>query len=572
MATTDEETGHWFGADGQVSQIQGALFRLSCLGATLLALGLVFVFLLYVFNNAFRPATADTGWLLTIVGAVILPAIALAVYYYQRDTRAGEVAYTSFGLPIVMTLLAGGVVIFFNHIVTAHEWLALVVAGTVAYGVIKLHQQVRGNSALALERAAIVILAPVLAIVGVPGFSVDRSIQTPLLGQELFDLSFSVPALVPSLRDLILAQPTLPIASVSLLLTFTVPIAAAAAWHIRRVRNRDRDGIIAGGMTIAVASLGLVVAPLIGFSATGWIILATVVGVPVGLYGESVLRRDKGITGLAFPVVVGLGTVLALVVIETLGFAGPNSWLDWSFLTSAHDTTPREAGIYPALVGSVMMLIVVAVAAFPIGVGAAVYLEEYAPSQGRLSSIVELIEINIANLAGVPSVVYGILGLALFVRGIGMQAGIVVVGGLTIALLILPIIIVSAQEAIRAVPDSMRQASYGMGATRWQTVRNVVLPKAMPGILTGTILAFGRAIGETAPLLMIGAAAVVRVPPNSFFSLFGAMPRQIYSWSKLINADFRYGVLAAGVVTLLVVLLMLNGSAIVLRNKYQRQE
>nr|WP_312854296.1 ABC transporter permease subunit [Natronococcus sp. JC468] len=131
--------------------------------------------------------------------------------------------------------------------------------------------------------------------------------------------------------------------------------------------------------------------------------------------------------------------------------------------------------------------------------------------------------------------------------------------------------IVSTQEANRNVPDSVRQASYGVSATRWQTVRSVVLPRAMPGILTGTILAFGRAIGETAPLLMIGAAAVVRVPSDTFTSLFSAMPRQISSWSKLIDADFRYGVLAAGVVTLLVVLLMLNGSAILLRNKYQRE-
>ncbi|UTF55919.1 phosphate ABC transporter permease PstA [Natronosalvus rutilus] len=572
MATTDDGTGHWFGADGQVSQLRGTLFKLSCLGATLLALGLVFVFLLYVFNDAIRPASADTGWLLTVGGATVLPAAALAVYYYRRDTRAGEVAYTAFGLPIVTTLLAGGVLIVFRDIITAHEWLAFVVAAAIAYAVVALHRRVRSNSATALERAAIAVLVPVLAIIGVPGFSVDRSIQTPLLGQELFTLSVSVPSLVPSLRGLILAQPALPIPPLSLLLAFTIPIAAAAAWHIRRVRECDRDAAIAGGATVAVAGLGLIAAPLVGLPTTAWVVMTTVVGIPVGLYVESVFRRREGVTGLAFPVVIAFGAALAFAVVETLGFAGPNLWLDWSFLMSGHNTTPREAGIYPALVGSVMMLIVVSVAAFPIGVGAAVYLEEYAPSQGHLSSVVELIEINIANLAGVPSVVYGVLGLALFVRGIGMQAGIVVVGGLTIALLILPIVIVSAQEAIRGVPDSMRQASYGMGATKWQTVRNVVLPRAMPGILTGTILALGRAIGETAPLLMIGAAAVVRVPPDTFFSLFSAMPRQIYSWSRLIDADFRYGVLAAGVVTLLVVLLMLNGTAIVLRNKYQRQE
>ncbi|ELY66395.1 phosphate ABC transporter permease PstA [Natronococcus jeotgali] len=571
MATADDGTDRWFGADGQVSQLRGALFKASCLGATLLALALVFVFLLYVFNNAIRPATADTGWLLTVAGTVVLPAVALTAYYYRRDTRAGEVAYTALGVPVAATLLAGGVLIVFRHVVTPHEWLAFVVAAAVAYGVVAGHRRLRGDAAPGLERTAVVALVPLLAIVGVPGFGVDHQLRTPLLGQELFRLSVSVPELLPSLREVILAQPALPIAPASILLAFTVPIAAATARRVRNVRNRDRDAAVAGIGTVAVAGIGIVAAPAVGLPATAWVVATTVVGVPIGLYVESVLRRGEGVSGLAFPVVVGLGVALAFAVVEAVGFAGPDLWLDWSFLTGSHDTTPREAGIYPALVGSVMMLVVVAVAAFPVGVGAAIYLEEYAPTQGRRSSVVELIEINIANLAGVPSVVYGVLGLALFVRGIGMRAGIVVVGGLTIALLILPIIIVSAQEAIRSVPDSVRQASYGVGATRWQTVRSVVLPRAMPGILTGTILAFGRAIGETAPLLMIGAAAVVRVPPDTFTSLFSAMPRQIYSWSKLIDADFRYGVLAAGVVTLLVVLLMLNGSAILLRNKYQRE-
>ncbi|MFC4437576.1 MULTISPECIES: phosphate ABC transporter permease PstA [Natrialbaceae] len=572
MGAADKRTGRWFGAEGRVSQLRGTAFKLSCLGATMLALALVFVFLLYVFNDAIQPATADTGWLLTVVGTIVLPAVVLAAYYYRRDTRAGEVAYTALGAPIVTTLLGGGVVIVFRHVIAPREWLALVIAAGVAYGLLGAHTRFRGSSASVSERTAVAVLVPILAVVGVPGFGVDYPVRTPLLGQELFHLSVSVPSLVPSLRSLILSLPVLPIAPVSLLLAFTIPIAAAAARYIRRVRASDRSAALAGGATVAAAGLGLVAAPAIGLSATAWIIGATVVGVPTGLYVESVLRRGEGVAGLAFPVAVGIGAVACAVVVETFGFAGPDLWLDWQFLTSGHSTTPRDAGIYPALVGSVMMLVVVAVAAFPVGVGAAVYLEEYSPSQGRPSSLVELIEINIANLAGVPSVVYGVLGLALFVRGIGMQSGIIVVGGLTVGLLILPIVIVSAQEAIRGVPESLRQASYGMGATKWQTVRSVVLPRAMPGILTGTILALGRAIGETAPLLMIGMAAVVRVPPDSFFGLSSAMPRQIYSWSRLIDADFRYGVLAAGVVTLLVVLLMLNGSAIILRNRYQRQE
>jgi phosphate transport system permease protein len=205
---------------------------------------------------------------------------------------------------------------------------------------------------------------------------------------------------------------------------------------------------------------------------------------------------------------------------------------------------------------------------FPVGIGAAIYLEEYAPD----NRFTRAIRVNISNLAGVPSVVYGLLGLGIFVRALNRTSGSLIVAGATLGLLILPIVIISAQEAIRAVPDSLREASYGMGATRWQTVKNVILPRAFPGILTGTILALGRAIGETAPLIMIGAANVVRFVPTSFSSKVSAMPLQLYGWATLFaSPEFYTTVLAAGVVTLLVVMLLMNGTAIVLRNKYQRE-
>ncbi|SER83558.1 phosphate ABC transporter permease PstA [Natrinema salaciae] len=545
MATTDESTGAWFGADGQVSQLRGLLFKAGCLGATLLTLFLVFVFLVYVAVDAIEPGTADPAWWATVVATVVVPAVALSIYYYRFDPRAGEVAYTALGLPVAATLLAGGVGIVFRHIITPHEWLALVVAAIVAYGALELHDRAREGGAF--ERTAVAAVVLVLTIVGIPG-------------------------LVPSLRGMILSLPVLPIAALSLLGTFVAPIGLAVGWYVRRARESERAGLIAGGATVAAATLGVVAGPVAGVSWTTWLILTTVVGVPVGLYVERVLSGGEGVSGLALPVAFAAGAVVCAVVVETAGFTGPNVWLDWEFLTSAHNRTPREAGIYPALVGSVMMIIVVALAAFPVGVGAAIYLEEYAPKDGLIGSVVELIEINIANLAGVPSVVYGLLGLALFVKAGGLRPGIVIVGGLTVSLLILPIVIVSAQEAIRAVPDSQRQAAYGIGATRWQTVRTVVLPRAMPGILTGTILALGRAIGETAPLLMVGVAAAVRISPRSFFGLFSAMPRQLYSWAQLAKPDFYHGVLAAGVLALLVVLLMMNGTAILLRNKYQRRD
>jgi len=268
----------------------------------------------------------------------------------------------------------------------------------------------------------------------------------------------------------------------------------------------------------------------------------------------------------------GIGMVMTLlvyVVMDAFAIGQPNTapWLDWGFLTNATSRFAEQAGLFPAIVGSVMMMGVIALSALPIGVGAAIYLEEYAPD----NKLVRFIEINIGNLAGVPSVVYGLLGLAVFVQIMNLGMGTVIVGGFTVGLLILPIVIISAQEALRGVPDSRRQASFGMGATRWQTTKNVVLPEALPGILTGTILALGRAIGETAPLLMIGAAASVYSPPSGLFDRFSAMPRQIYAWVGMPQQEFQYGVMAAGVVTLLTVLLLMNASAILIRNKYQRE-
>ncbi|WP_226038788.1 phosphate ABC transporter permease PstA [Natrinema sp. DC36] len=259
--------------------------------------------------------------------------------------------------------------------------------------------------------------------------------------------------------------------------------------------------------------------------------------------------------------IVSLAALLANVAVDAVG------WLDWGFLTSPPHPDPYEAGFLPALIGSIAIMLVIALITFPVGVGAAVYLEEYA-SDGYLTRFIQL---NIANLAGVPSVVYGLLGLGLFVGLLGFGYGTVLAAAFTVGLLILPIIIIAAQEAIRAVPDSQRQASYGMGATKWQTIRNVVLPRAMPGIMTGTILALGRAIGETAPLIMIAAPTTVFGMPNSLFSKVSAMPLQIYNWASYPQTEFQYGVVAAGVVTLLVVLLTINSIAIIIRNRYQQR-
>lgn len=231
-----------------------------------------------------------------------------------------------------------------------------------------------------------------------------------------------------------------------------------------------------------------------------------------------------------------------------------------------------------ALFGSLWMIAITILLAFPIGVGAAVYLEEYA-TDGRVQKIIQT---NIDNLAGVPSIIYGILGLSIFVRMLapftsgvafgvtGMNGRTLLSAGLTMALLVLPVIIINTQEALRSVPATLKQASYGLGATQWQTIWFHVLPYAMPGILTGTILAISRAIGETAPLIVVGAATFITKDPTGPFSTFTVLPIQIYNWITRPQAEFR-NIAAAAILILLVTLLSLNAAAILLRNKLSRR-
>ncbi|ELY58164.1 phosphate ABC transporter permease [Natronococcus amylolyticus DSM 10524] len=267
--------------------------------------------------------------------------------------------------------------------------------------------------------------------------------------------------------------------------------------------------------------------------------------------------------GSAMVGVAALVILLADVIIEAWG------WLTWDFLLYPPTQSPdnflggiRGAGIYPAIVGSIFLIALTAVFTLFLGVGAAIYLEEYAP-ENRLTSFIEA---NIANLAGVPSIVYGLLGLAVFVRGAQLGA-VLLAGALTLTLLILPIVIVSTQEALRAVPDSQRNAAYGVGATQWQVTRDVVLPRALPGIMTGTILSLSRAIGETAPLIMVGAATTMLTAPDGLMSPFSAMPMQIFDWAARPQTEFHHAA-AAGIVVLLTILLLMNLCAILIRNKY----
>ncbi len=258
------------------------------------------------------------------------------------------------------------------------------------------------------------------------------------------------------------------------------------------------------------------------------------------------------------------------------------SWLTPDFVSSTQSSDPIAAGVRTAIFGSLWTISITILFAFPIGVGAAIYLEEYAR---RDLWINRLIQTNINNLAGVPSIIYGMLGLAIFVRALepitsGTALGLsdattangrtILSAGLTLAILILPLLIINAQEAIRAVPTSLRQAGYGLGATQWQVIWSHVLPNALPGILTGAILSVSRAIGETAPLVVIGASTFITADPSGPFSKFTTLPIQIYQWTSRPQAEFR-NLAAAAIVVLLILLLTLNASAVILRNRFQRQ-
>jgi len=239
--------------------------------------------------------------------------------------------------------------------------------------------------------------------------------------------------------------------------------------------------------------------------------------------------------------------------------------LSWQFITSYPSRNPERAGILAALVGSLYVVGLTAAIAVPLGVGAAIHLEEYG-GRGRVS---RLIEVNIANLAGVPSIIYGLLGLGLFVRAMRMERS-VLAGACTLALLALPVIIISTREALRTVPKSLREASFALGATKWQTIQYQVLPAAFPGILTGLILALSRTIGETAPLITIGALTYVPFLPTDIWSPFTVLPIQIFNWVSRPQAAFAENA-AAGIVVLLALLLLMNAVAIVLRDRFQRR-
>ncbi|MDI7742260.1 phosphate ABC transporter permease PstA [Lysinibacillus fusiformis] len=257
--------------------------------------------------------------------------------------------------------------------------------------------------------------------------------------------------------------------------------------------------------------------------------------------------------------------LLTLVILLVRIVSQGTGYLNLDFFNNFGSRFPEKAGVKAALIGSIYLMLIIAPVSMFLGVGTAIYLEEYA----KKNKFTNFIQMNISNLAGVPSIVFGLLGLTIFVRMLFLGKSLLA-AGFTMSLLILPVIIVASQEAIRSVPKEQREASYGMGATKWQTITRVVLPAAIPGILTGTILALSRAVGETAPLVVLGIPVILQFLPDGLLSQFTTLPMQIYDWAKRPQEEFQF-VASAGIIVLMILLVIMNSIAIFIRNKFQKR-
>lgn len=285
----------------------------------------------------------------------------------------------------------------------------------------------------------------------------------------------------------------------------------------------------------------------------------------VGRWEPALLRRKLSGTlfyGACLAAIGVLLLTLLLLLYDVLSKGLP--WLDLGFVTGVPSRRPANAGIFPALIGSLEISLIVGFLTFPTGVAAAIYLSEYA----RDTRLTRLLRTNISNLSGVPSVIYGILGLAVFVRVAGLGFT-VIAGALTITLLILPVVIIASIEAMKAVPDAQREGAYALGASRWQMVQQAILPAAAPGIMTGIILAMARAIGETAPLILVGAFTFITFTPQPFSGGYTVLPIQVYDWAVRPQNDF-HGLSAAAIVVVLVLMFVLNGLALIVRARLTR--
>ena len=616
MATKPEPTES-IRRDGRFSlkELKGKAFEGVLIAATLVGIVALLVLFGYMFFDAVGPQAASAKWYLLFFGTLVAPTSAFALYSRRRPavrrmnakafaavfgglafSLAAWVVFDATGPrgPLLYVLLAGVSPLLIAGYAKYVERSMFVGPAMVASTLVALLWTL-GTEVFVFALFDLIgflfgwipVLGSLRLPVGLPALVTAVSAGVPTLAVLRYLVRRDAPrrafVLVPVVAALsglgtagfdFWLHPYVDVlaAWVAYVCLVGVPVAAVVALAVRR-RATVREGLVAGGAVVAgnLAIGGVALAR--SLDPSFWVVVFSGTVVPVAyVVGDAVIADREGRIGLLGPFVLIGGVLLGALLEDVVDATGPDTWITPTLLLSTwNGLDPTEAGAYPETVGSIMIVSVMALMSFPVGVGAAIYLEEYAPSTGPAGRFANFTEVNIANLAGVPSVVYGLLGLALFNNVLDFPPGIVFTAGATLGLLILPIVIVSAQEAIRAVPDSLRRGSYGMGASRWQTLRNVVLPEAVPGILTGTILALGRAIGETAPLLII-SLAVSGSTPDGLFAGGVALPLRIYASSANAIPAYRKGVLAALAVVLLALMLTMNAVAILLRNRYQTND
>lgn len=540
MATEDFTTGDLTQTDDlRRKRITGTLFEVALIGATLLGILSLLVLFGYIAFDAFQPLTASVQWYLLYFAVLVAPTAAFTLY--ARQTPAVRTVNTR-----AFAVGGGAVVASLTTYVVADALSPYDVLIYAAFGSLP-PLAVMAYGRLQDENTYAGPAIPVSILVGIVAGWLTYPVIRPPVG--------------------ILA------AWIAYFGFVTLPVAGLLGWIVA-ARRSTRDGLKVAGAVIVLALAAAVGGILLRIDPSFLVVITSMGVVPIMyVLKRAVDQNPAGRVGVLGPFILVGGILLGAILERVLGIQGLEAYLTPSLLLNSWDgLTASNAGVYPQIVGSIIIVGFMAVLAFPVGIGAAVYLEEYAPQTGWGGRLASLLEVNISNLAGVPSVVYGLLGLALFRNTFGFGTGVVAAASGTLGLLILPIVVVSAQEAIRSVPDSLRRASYGVGGSRWQTLREVVIPEAVPGILTGTILALARAIGETAPLVIIAVATTTYSPPSGLFSSATALPLQIFAASSNAKPEFRHGVVPAAAIVLLSLMLLMNATAIVLRNKYQSEE
>ena len=540
MATESEDVDQLRRATGtQLRRLKGQLFEATLLGATLTGIVSLLVLFGQIGFDAFRPLTASAQWYLLYFGTLVTPTAAFT--WYARRNPAVRTANAKAFAVVFGALTVSLLTYVVADSVSPYDVLIFLLFGTIPPLLVGIYGRVTE------ERTYTGPAIPVATVVGLAVAALLYDVLRPLVGIAAQWIAY-------------VGIVTLPVAGL-------LGVVVTRRWSPRR-GVIAATGVLLSTLLVAGGLLG------IGIDPSFWVVLFSAFVVPVGyVVGSTVLTESDGRTGVLGPFVLVGGVLVGATLERQLGIQGLESFLRPTLLLNSWDgLNASNAGVYPQIVGSVVVVGFMMILAFPVGISAAVYLEEYAPKSGWGGRLATLLEVNISNLAGVPSVVYGLLGLALFRNTLGFGTGIVVSASGTLGLLILPIVVVSAQEAIRAVPDSLREASYGMGASRWQTLRNVVFPESVPGILTGTILALARAIGETAPLVIIAVATTTYTPPRGLFESATALPLQIFAARSSAMPEFRHGVVPAAAVVLLVLMLVMNATAVVVRSRYERDD